>query len=105
MNKMSDPIYREGYLAGYLDGLQVGNVVEQRNDDCLYQPIVATNLSMRAKNCLIRSGCITIADVIALSPCNIETMRNLGSKTAAEIARWLDACGIQHSPWSRYWQE
>ena len=43
-----------------------------------------------------------ISDVAKLSEQKIATMRNLGTKTASEIARWLDEQGISYSAWCRY---
>lgn len=43
-----------------------------------------------------------IADVVALSEHSIATMRNLGVKTASEIAHWLQDHEICYSAWRKY---
>ncbi len=42
-------------------------------------------LSVRARNVLKRSGCETIADVLACSPSDLKRMRNMGKHTLEEI--------------------
>lgn len=42
-------------------------------------------LSVRARNVLKRSGCETIADVLACSPSDLKRMRNMGKNTLTEI--------------------
>ena len=42
-------------------------------------------LSVRARNVLKRSGCETIADVLACSPSDLKRMRNMGKHTMEEI--------------------
>lgn len=50
------------------------------NIDSLYP-----ELSVRARNVLKRSGCETIADVLACSPSDLKRMRNMGKHTMEEI--------------------
>ena len=50
------------------------------NIDSLYP-----ELSVRARNVLKRSGCETIADVLACSPSDLKRMRNMGKNTMEEI--------------------
>ena len=98
-------IYYKGYIAGYKDGIQDGirgkSITEIDNDICKL-PIKAMNLSTRAYNCLIRAGCVYISDVVSISDRTIETIRNLGTKTASEIASCLHGHGITYSAWSKY---
>lgn len=42
-------------------------------------------LSVRTRNVLKRSGCETIADVLACSPSDLKRMRNMGKHTMEEI--------------------
>ena len=65
-------------------------------------PVKAMGLSSRVSNCLINSGCTHVCDVIRLSSSQIMRMRNLGSKTASEIAQWVIEHGILSSAWSEY---
>ena len=101
-----DPVYYKGYLMGYLDGVRDtlhGTATETTANSLKNLPIQAMELSTRARNCLTRAGCVTIGDVTNLSEAKLSVMRNLGIKTAAEIAHWLDDHGFRHSAWSKYW--
>ena len=98
-----DMLYHKGYLEGYMDGLRAARnrgETEIMMDEITQLPIGAMELSRRAQNCLERSGCIVVSDVISIDEYTIKTMRNLGRKTASEIARWLEANGIYNTAWS-----
>lgn len=100
-----NPICYEAYLAGYRDGVKdvtSGKAVAWQLSDLGKLPIKAMALSTRAYNCLVNCGCTYVEDVIALSSYSIMTMRNLGPKTAAEIAHWLLDHGILSSAWTEY---
>ena len=97
--------YYKGYVAGYRDGTADaanGAVREMNEQDITSLPIEMAELSARARNCLSRAGCIRISDATSLNDHTIATMRNLGRKTASEIARWLDEHGICYSAWNKY---
>ena len=105
MKIQQNSMYRKGYLAGYRDG--VASAIRNQSatmvdSDFTSFPISTMALSTRACNCLTRAGCTHIADVVALSEDTISRMRNLGTKTAAEIALWMEANGICYSAWSKY---
>lgn len=105
MKEPQDELYYKGYVAGYRDGITdaaSGRNATAEEIDILNLPIKAMALSARAGNCLRLAGCTYIADVAALSEYAITTMRRLGTKTASEIAHWLDAQGICYSAWSKY---
>lgn len=96
-----------GYLAGYWDGVKdsiSGSVTQWQENDIGKLPIQAMGLSSRACNCLVYSGCTYVKDVIALSDDAIIRMRNMGPKTAAEIAGWMIEHGILSSAWSGYFR-
>lgn len=102
---MEDAQYRKGYVAGYRDGLKAasqGKQAEQTVGNLPDLPIDAIPISARARNCLIRAGCSYTSDVAKMEEYKIATMRNLGFKSAAEIARWLDEQGIHYSAWCKY---
>ena len=102
---MVDSQYQKGYLAGYRDGLKAaaqGKVRINFTEDMPDLPIDAIPLSARAKNCLRNSGCSYASDIAELSEHRIATMRNLGPKSAAEIAQWPDQQGIHYSAWCKY---
>ena len=105
MEKTQDNPYYKGYIEGYRDGVRdacCGKTPKTIGNDIINLPIKVMALSTRANNCLSRAGCIYIADVAALNEHTIATMRNMGSKTAAEIAHWLDTHGLCYSAWSAY---
>lgn len=105
LNKLQDDLYRKGYIAGYRDGIRAADsgkaatIIEKGIVDF---PVEVMGLSTRACNCLSRAGCANIADVVVLSDQAIAAMRNMGAKTASEIAHWLDDNGICYSAWSKY---
>ena len=98
-------VYFEGYIAGYRDGLQAaasGKELWQMQEDIRSLPIKSMDISTRAVNCLSRYGCSSIGDAANLSAHSILTMRNMGAKTASEIARWLNEHGICGTAWQSY---
>lgn len=100
-----DSLYQKGYIKGYWDGVKdtaTGKVADWEKSDIAKLPIKAMLLSPRACNCLMHCGCTNVGDVIALSSDRILRMRNLGPKTAAEIASWVIEHGILCSAWSEY---
>lgn len=105
MNNENQKEFYKAYIAGYRDGIKDATNGSNRNmihDNLGNLPIRAMGLSTRAYHCLSYAGCKYIKDVAALSEYTIATMRRLGSKTAAEIARWLDSNGICYTAWSAY---
>ena len=99
-----DPYYK-GYIEGYREGIidaASGQTTKKIENDITAFPIKAMGLSTRAYHCLQRAGCTHIIDVVTLSEHTIATMRNLGTKTASEIAYWLDRQGICYSAWNKY---
>ena len=104
MTDHPDDLYYKGYIAGYYDGIAAAKqgIITENTKDVSYLPIQAMAISSRAKNCLMHSGCIYIKDVSSLSEHAIASMRGLGTKTASEIACWLDDHGIRYSAWHKY---
>ena len=100
--------YQEAYHRGFLLGYQAGFADCLRNRpapdfehlDAL--PIEALGLSSRAYNCLYFSGCRTTADVVRLKETEIQQIRNLGKKTASEIAHMLVSLGILGTQWELF---
>lgn len=94
--------YYKAYIAGYRDGVSdafSGKVQSHKTNVPEKIPIDIMGLSTRARNCLLRVGCKTVADVLALDDRAVMTMRNLGPKSAAEIAQWL----VDHYYFSNVW--
>lgn len=105
MEIKTDNQYYKGYIAGYREGIKAaasGKIPNPEDITVFDLPIKASGLSARACNSLHKAGCTYISDVVKLSEHTIATMRNIGTKTAAEIAHWLDDHGICYSAWSRY---
>ena len=97
--------YYKGYIAGYQAGIKAavsGKIPNTEDASILEIPIKCSGLSARACNGLNKAGCTYIRDVVKLSEHTIATMRNIGTKTAAEIAHWLDDHGICYSAWCEY---
>lgn len=105
MEKPQDSQYCKGYIAGYQAGVRDAvsgkNTPIHENDVASY-PIQAMGLSTRAINCLSQTGCTYVSDVAALSDHTISTLRNMGVKTASEIAQWLYAQGILCGAWVKF---
>ena len=94
--------YFQGYQAGYADGKEEKSEMAMVSDDVAGLPIEVIGLSTRAYNCLHRSGCRFVSDVIRLSETQILQMRNLGKVTAREIAGVLENLGIHGTHWATY---
>lgn len=98
-------LYYKGYMAGYQAGVKdtvSGKIADWQSSDIVKLPIRAMGLSTCACNCLNNHGCTYVEDVIGLDSDSIMTMRNLGAKTASEIAGWLTEHGIYFSSWNEY---
>lgn len=105
MNKPTDSGYYQGYIAGYRDaiaGTISGKAAHIAENDLAALPIKAMAISTRAHNCLLRAGCTNISDVANIRYSTLRHMRNMGNKTGAEIARWLDAHGFHFTAWAVY---
>lgn len=105
MDQTKDILYYKGYTAGYRKGVRdtlSGKITTVPKKDIASLPLEVMNLSTRANNSLSRAGCFCIADVAALNEQTIAAMRNMGAKTAAEIARWLDRHQIHYTAWEKY---
>jgi len=81
---------------------QNGEYKELGNNDVLYLPIEAMEITTRARKCLIRMGCKEISDLLELREETLLHARSLGSVNAAEIAGWLEDNGFPHTAWSRF---
>lgn len=102
MEESKESQYYKAYIAGYRDGVAdafSGKAQPNNTNAPGGIPIDVMGLSTRARNCLLRVGCKTVADVLALDERTVMTMRNLGPKTATEIAQWL----VDHHYLSNVW--
>lgn len=97
--------YNLGYKAGYKEGADDaanGRSHSFGKEEELQLPVEVLGLSVRAYNCLIRIGCKTIGDVARISDGQIATARNMGKKSADEIANALKQRGVTHTEWEKY---
>ena len=96
--------YHRGFLIGYQAGFRDGLRKQSSPDfgQLSTVPIEALGLSTRAYHCLYFSGCRIVADVIQLREPDIQQMRNLGKKTASEIAHTLSVLGLRGSQWDLF---
>lgn len=104
-NTHSTNEYEQGFRHGYLKAIEDflnGELCTSISQDITQLPLEAVTLSPRAKNCLLRAGCQCLGDVCSLSAHQIATMRNLGVKTAAEIAEVLAEYGLRLTHWAKY---
>ena len=105
MDMSKDANYTKGSIAGYKDGVKdavAGKFTDWSALELADLPVHAMAISTRAKNCLIYSGNTSVGDVLTLKSEDIMKMRNLGRKTASEIAKWLISNGFAYSAWSEY---
>lgn len=91
--------YLLGYHAGYSDGI---SGKEKDRVQAPSDPIEAMDLSGRAHSCLHYAGYRLISEVAALPEFDIQRMRNLGKKTANEIALALHKLGIFGTDWDLF---
>ena len=97
--------YAVGYKAGYENGVEDAKkalVKDFAPEALIEQPIEVLNLSVRSYNCLRYNGCVRIKDVLKFNERDILRIRNLGPKSADEIARALHACGIKFTQWDKF---
>lgn len=101
--------YNKGYSKGYADGYRHGKTDGENNitysygpEDLLAQPIQYLNLSTRSQQCMFSLRCETVGDVVRLTEEQIMRTRNLGKKSADEIARKLQAVGVVGSAWDQF---
>lgn len=97
--------YHAGYVEGHKDGSRAalsGGPIADPEADVLSQPVEFLNLSTHARHCLQLANYRTIQDVVSIDTDRILSIRNMGKKTAAEIAKALQNLGILHTAWYQY---
>ena len=105
MEKPKDPQFYHAYILGYRDGVRdalSGKDVHNIHSDIRKLPIEAMEISTRACNCLVRAKYHSVEDILNLDACAIRIIRNLGPKSAKQIAQWLADHGFYYSAWSEY---
>jgi len=97
--------YKEGYWTGYRKGVEDskdGAPVALEDKDVLDLPLIALQLSTYAYNRLYFANCNSVRDVVKLGENEPMRIRNLGEKTAVEIAQGLRELGIKNSRWNEF---
>ncbi len=97
--------YKKGYAEGYKNGAydtEHGVVPNGGHEDLLEQPVETMGLSARALHCVQIYKCERIGDVVRIPDETIRRMRGLGKTSADEIARELQAYGIESTDWYSY---
>lgn len=91
--------YREGFMDAYFrgGGHGPGNVPDM--------PVEMLGLSAYGLNCLMRAGIRTVGETAEISEEDLRRMRNLGPKTAAEIAAALRKQGVIYTIWDKFYME
>lgn len=105
MEQPKDAQYCKAYIMGYRDGVrdaQSGKNLANIDSDLLKLPVEAMEITTRARNCLLWTKCYTVGDVLHLDADDIRKIRNMGPKTATQIAHWLTAHGFYCSAWTEY---
>ena len=101
MDKKDTGSYAKGYRLGYLDGYRDG-----AGQECPLEipdlPLEYLGLSARARNSLTQAGMTRIRDVASANRTRIRYMRQLGPKSADEVARALQAMGIRGTDWDLF---
>lgn len=68
------------------------------SDDVYNMPVEQLNLSVRAMNCLRRSGINTVGELISTDINDLMSLRNFGHKSKQEIDEKLEALGLSFNP-------
>jgi DNA-directed RNA polymerase subunit alpha len=85
----------------FVDYSRVSQIAEERealraaiSDDVYNMPVEQLNLSVRAMNCLRRSGINTVGELIGTDMNDLLSLRNFGQKSKQEIDERLKALGL-----------
>ncbi len=89
----------------FVDYSRVSQIAEEKealraaiSDDVYNMPVEQMNLSVRAINCLRRSGINTVGELISTDINELLSLRNFGQKSKLEIDERLREMGISFSP-------
>ena len=96
------------YMRGYERGFAVasGNAenteeIQEEKDETIL--VMDLNFSVRTTNCLVRAKLNTLEDVLKVaSTDDIMKIRNLGKKSAGEVARRLNELGFPGTVWDEF---
>lgn len=104
MDNRAQKEYQRGYDAGMKDGYakaiaDMKDAEEGKKIKQLDTVVLEMNISIRAKNCLFRSGYRTVGDIINLSTEEIRAIRSMGFQSSATVAKALQAMNITETGW------
>lgn len=92
-------------LMPFVDYSRVSQIVEEKkalreaiSEDIYNMPVEQLNLSVRAMNCLRRSGINTVGELISTDVKDLLALRNFGQKSKKEIDERLKTLGLSFSP-------
>ncbi len=68
---------------------------EQAVDNKLFKSVEELELSVRAQNCLIKAGILTIGDLVQKTDAEMLETKNFGKKSLKEIKAILDKMGLE----------
>jgi DNA-directed RNA polymerase subunit alpha len=89
----------------FVDYSRVSQIAEEKealraaiSDDLYNMSVEQLNLSVRAMNCLRRSGINTVGELISTDINDLMSLRNFGQKSKKEIDEKLEALGLSFAP-------
>jgi DNA-directed RNA polymerase subunit alpha len=89
----------------FVDYSRVSQIAEEKealraaiSDDVYNMPVEQMNLSVRAINCLRRSGINTVGELISIDISELLSLRNFGQKSKSEIDARLKELGLSFNP-------
>jgi len=91
-------------ITPFIDYSRVSQIAEEKealratiSDDVYNMPVDQLNLSVRAMNCLRRSGINTVGELISTNISDLMSLRNFGQKSKTEIDKKLESLGLAFS--------
>ena len=99
INIESNEAFERGWKVGYAYGVLIWVTMILILLKVLQTELCDLNLSVRAYNCLVRSGMATVADCVALDRASILKIRNLGKRSLLEIATRIRELGLTGTAW------
>jgi DNA-directed RNA polymerase subunit alpha len=92
-------------LAPFVDYGRVSQAEEEKKalrasipKDLFNMPVEQLDLSVRAMNCLRRSGISTVGELVSIGGKELLALRNFGQKSKQEVEERLRALGLSFSP-------
>lgn len=92
-------------LTPFIDYGQISRIDEERKalraaipEEQYNMPVEELNLSVRAMNCLSRTGIATVGELISRGKKELLSLRNFGQKSIQELEERLEGIGLSLSP-------